>query len=116
MAVLDQGKLVAEGKVQDLLFADEATLITACNVSAETKAQIEGLASDVKLEDGMLTARVVDEGNVFQILHIVHDAGAKIVSVGQRRRRFEEAFLELTGMAVPDELAEEPAATGGVTQ
>lgn len=116
VAVLDQGKMVAEGKVQDLLFADEATLITASNVSAEAKTRVEALASDVKLEDGTLTARVADDDRVFEILSIIHSTGGKIASVGQRRRRFEEAFLELTGMAVPEELAEEPAGTGGITQ
>ncbi len=116
VAVLDQGKLVATGKVTDLLFADSATIIVADNVNEAAFKRIEDLARDATLKDGTLQASVTDEDRIFQILRIIDEAGGKIVSVGQRQRRFEEAFLELTGSARRDEIAEEPVSTGGIIE
>jgi ABC-2 type transport system ATP-binding protein len=116
VGVLHRGRLVAMGRVQDLLYADEATVVVASGLGAEAKARLEGLAADVSLEDGTLTARVVDESRIFEVLTVVQQAGGQIVSVGKRHRRFEEAFLELTSGAPSEELAEEPAGTGGIVE
>lgn len=116
VAVLDQGKLVASGKVTDLLFADTATIIVAENVNEAAFKRIEDLARDATLKDGTVQASVTEEDRIFQILRIINEAGGRIISVGQRQRRFEEAFLELTGSVRRDEIAEEPVSTGGIIE
>jgi ABC-2 type transport system ATP-binding protein len=113
IAILDRGRLVTEGPLDELLAAHARPiyrLVPAPGQDAEVATLIGRLAaapwaSDVSIEHDVVRVVVSDPVAASgEILSLVVAAGVVLDSFERARPTLEDVFLELVGPAKPDEL------------
>jgi len=100
ICILNFGKLVKQGRVDDLL-AEGRTEIVAAGVNGELTGKAEALGATIVHNDGRLAITCPDEGVVNQVVDLVRGSKGRIVSVTPLRRTLEEIFVETIGLAGP---------------
>jgi ABC-2 type transport system ATP-binding protein len=114
VAILDRGRLVTEGPLEDLL-ATHARPIYRLVAEPHQESQLDDLVARLRAADwstGVTTepgsairVAVGDAGAASAaILPIVVDAGVRLAAFERARPTLEEVFLELVGPPAPDEL------------
>jgi ABC-2 type transport system ATP-binding protein len=113
IAILDRGRLVTEGPLDELLAAHARPiyrLVPALGQDAQVAALIDRLraapwASDVSIEHDVVRVVVSDPVAASgEILTFVVATGVVLDSFERARPTLEDVFLELVGPAKPDEL------------
>ncbi len=95
VAIVDHGRLVAEGTVRELLAAHAGRERT---VRITTDRAPESLPRGAEWRDGHVEARVADVGEeLASLLHALRAAGVAIDDVAVERRGLQDVFLKLTG-------------------
>jgi ABC-2 type transport system ATP-binding protein len=104
VAIVDAGKIVALGKISDLVarhagagleleLAGAPELVVAADAAAARHGQVA--------RDGRVL-RVIPRGGVTPLLAAIEATGATIVRIESRQANLETAFLALTGRALRD--------------
>jgi ABC-2 type transport system ATP-binding protein len=104
IAIMDGGKIVAQGRVDELLashveagfdleIAGDEFAITSALTMAAAFAEVE--------RDGRML-RVEPTGPLAPVINAIEGAGVKIVTIHSRRPDLEAVFLELTGKKLRD--------------
>jgi len=113
IAILDRGRLVTEGPLDELLAAHARPiyrLVPAPDQDAQVAALIDRLraapwTTDVSIEHDVVRVAVSDpEAASGEILSFVVATGVVLDSFERARPTLEDVFLELVGPAKPDEL------------
>ena len=113
VAILDRGRLVTEGPLDDLLAAHARPiyrLVPAPGQDALIAALVDRMraahwTTDVSIEDGLVRVTVSDpDAAAGGILPLVVATGVVLDSFERARPTLEDVFLELVGPAAPDDL------------
>ena len=113
IAILDRGRLVTEGPLDELLAAHARPiyrLVPAPDQDAQVAALIDRLraapwTTDVSIEHDVVRVAVSDpEAASGEILSFVVATGVVLDSIERARPTLEDVFLELVGPAKPDDL------------
>jgi ABC-2 type transport system ATP-binding protein len=108
VAILDRGRRVTEGPLEDLLAAHARPifrLLPARGQDAQVAVLVETLraaawATDITLDAGLIRVAVSDaDGAAAGILALVVEAGVVLESFERARPTLEDVFLELVGPA-----------------
>jgi len=96
IGVIQKGKLVAEGTIDDLRGA--AHLIVRAAPADKARKVLEAVAGspNVTVEDGAFRLKV-DLGRTSQINRQLVEAGVEVTELRTAERSLEEVFMELTG-------------------
>lgn len=101
IAVIDHGKVIAEGKPDDLIAQSKATqrvsVRTARPLDPQKLRAIPGVAG-IEMVDGAVelkTARV--SGVVLEVARLIEAQGNELIDIQIRRPSLEDVFIELTG-------------------
>ena len=94
VAILNRGKLLRIGKLDDLLHGGSVE-VKATGVAAAAVEELKGVAAYVEAENGSVTASL-DEGEaVNQAIDIIRAAKGRILTVAPKRRTLEDLFMEI---------------------
>ncbi|HYK94262.1 MAG TPA: ABC transporter ATP-binding protein [Candidatus Dormibacteraeota bacterium] len=99
VAILDHGRVVASGELDDVLGQAE-TQIRVTGLSSSDLAAIEPFGPPTLLGD-LLTVRPMDEGRVPELVSLLVSMGAKIHEVRSGRSSLEQRFLALVSRDRP---------------
>ncbi len=88
VAIMDGGKIVAQGAVKELL---------ATRAGGEVTLELEGT------DEEQARARAAAQEPLAALVAAVAGAGARLVSAGAKKPDLEQVFLELTGKKLRDD-------------
>jgi ABC-2 type transport system ATP-binding protein len=94
VGILHQGRLVAEGALQDLL-ATGSYQVVARGVTVPTATVLRILGAELAEKDGLQVITLPLESTLWPALEALREGKARLVSVGEKRLSLEEYFLGL---------------------
>jgi len=98
IAILHLGRLVAVGRIGDLLAESREMELTVHGVDGRLAQHLEGIPGVTVRRGTDATVVVLPEQRlVYQAIQTVRDAGGQIVSLGAKRERLEDLFVKLVG-------------------
>ncbi|MDD9939712.1 MAG: ABC transporter ATP-binding protein [Myxococcales bacterium] len=112
VAIVQRGKLVAYGDLQDLLRSDvRRTEVELGNVSDNLKAQLQRTAAETRVHDQRLLVVVEGQEAVSNLLSVALRDGAQVHSVTPHKETLEDLFVrKAKGQSDPPKVPAEPAA------
>ena len=126
IAVIDQGRVVAEGTANELKASvGQASLILRLRPGSSVESAVEvirralGVESVVSPEAGRITVPMSDPDRVTDLLVALRDEGLHLTEMSVQQPTLDEVFLALTGKGIPDEDAaahENPDVASDVTE
>jgi ABC-2 type transport system ATP-binding protein len=110
VAVVDRGRVVASGTLDELL-GQRAAVLRVTNLSAEGRARLAdfGPLELDPADPDLITIRPIDPGRIPDVVASIVASGGRVHAVGQGRETLEERFLELLGLPADPE---RPGAAG----
>ena len=106
VAILNKGELVHEGRVVDLLYADEATELQTKDLPADARAAFERDGCTVTEEQsGLIRIRLANgkSQDVYAAIQTIQAAGAPLLAVESKRATLEDIFIESVHQSVHTE-------------
>jgi len=97
IAILDRGRLVASGHLEDLLHETEVYTVTAKGHTDELRAEVEKISDHVIDSEGWLQCRVDNVKRAMDVAAALNEGGAEVVSLVRGRRSLEDFFIEAVG-------------------
>ena len=98
IAILDEGRLVAQGSVDEMLAGEgERYRVEATGVSEELEQKLASRAVEILRLDDTFRALFSDQQTAFEAAKTVTDNSAQLINVGPDRRTLEEVFIEAVG-------------------
>lgn len=97
ISIMNFGKLVKMGRVEDLL-AEGRTELIAVEVAPETPGKLQEIGAEITHNDGRLVAVCPDDQIVNQAVDVVRAGKGRILAVTPLKRTLEEIFVETVGM------------------
>jgi ABC-2 type transport system ATP-binding protein len=98
LAILDRGRLVTAGSVDELLAGPQGMYqLRAGGVPPAAVEAIRAFATEVKTENGELEARFADQRLAAQAVSAVVEAGGTIRELAPFRHSLEEVFISAVG-------------------
>ena len=97
VAVLHRGRVVAAGRVAELLRATQEVEIRAAGLAEAAIARLRGLSVRLEGGDGRWVAEVAGPEVIPELAAAVVESGARLEALLPRRETLEEAFLRLVG-------------------
>lgn len=103
IAIIDHGKIIAGGKIEDLLAGQGQKVLevrTSEALPADLKEKIEALTdvSDVYVEDRSITMRSLSpQRSVIEMVSLLESEGVNILSMCHGATNLEQLFIALTG-------------------
>ncbi len=97
VAILRQGELVHEGRVVDLLYAEEATELQTKDLAPEVRAAFERDGCTVTEEQSGLIRIQLAKGSgqdVYAAIQALQNAGAPLLAMAPKRMTLEDLFIE----------------------
>ena len=103
VAILAQGKMVASGKLADILaFELKGWELLVANVSDEVRAGIERQARQVTaLSDGRFMVELRADADPSRLIHELSGRGVEVVSLNPVRETLEDYFVQTVAAAAP---------------
>jgi len=98
ICILNYGKLVKQGRVDDLV-SEGRTEITAANVPAEVTGRLRELTGQVSGDASRLVVTCSDESLVNEAIDLIRNSRGQLISVVPLKRTLEEIFVETVGLA-----------------
>ncbi|MCX6646032.1 MAG: ABC transporter ATP-binding protein [bacterium] len=93
VGIIDNGKLVAVSRVDEICGATEGVIIKAEAIREdEFLNPLRSIATKVEIKDGFTFIELESEGLVAQVLPILKKASSKLISVEQQRVHLEDYF------------------------
>ncbi len=117
VAVINQGRIVAQGPMEGLLARPEARIRVGMLTPEVENAFLGHLRkrlglADVAFDTGVVTALVTSPGLVPQLVQAAVEYGLPVYEAGLARRSLEDAFVQLVGRPRPEGEAAEDQAVG----
>ena len=104
VAILHRGRLVRTGTKQELTSKEEVIEITVEEVSDSLIAKLQNVATQINVEDNLITINPKDNNTIGLIPEIIISQEAKLLSLNSHMESLEEIFLRLIkGEETPDE-------------
>ena len=94
VAIIDRGKVIATGQLQDLLAAGREIEVEAGDVSPEAVQALERLTQFVELSDGHIRMTVAGRESIPLVAEILVQHGARIYSLN-RHGSLEDLFIHV---------------------
>ncbi len=94
VTILNEGRTVRQGAVQDLVEPGEDYMVEAREVDNEGEQAIRELADSIETGDGLLQAVASDQDKAVAIARQISENGGEVVSLSRRRRTLEDIFIE----------------------
>lgn len=110
VAVIDRGRVVAQGPMETLLARPEARVRVGMLTPEQAAAFLAQLHQTLGIvggayEKGVVTAPVTSPGLVPQLVQAAVDQGLPVFEAGLARQSLEDAFVELVGRPRPEDEA-----------
>jgi ABC-2 type transport system ATP-binding protein len=96
VAIIDRGKVVAQGKLADLL-RTSAVRVRATGLSREGRAALARFGEVDDGPDGAILVRGIEHDRIPELVGTVVEAGARVYAVEPQQETLEERFLRLLG-------------------
>ena len=96
VAIVDRGKVVAQGKL-DVLLGASSVRIRASGLSREGRAALARFGELDDGADGAITVRGIDRERIPDLVNAVVATGARVYAVEPQHETLEERFLSLLG-------------------
>ncbi|MGE5618900.1 MAG: ATP-binding cassette domain-containing protein [Sphingomonadaceae bacterium] len=93
VAIINHGRVIATGRLQELLAAALEVEVEATGVTPEALEALRGIGQSVEATDGRIVVRLGDRESVPLLAETLMRHGARIYSVGQRRGSLEDLFI-----------------------
>lgn len=94
-AIINEGRLVREGRMVDLLYGEDATQVETKDLSPETRAAFERDGCRVTEEASGVVRLSLTGGNaVYNVIEALRSAGAPLLGVHTKRKTLEDLFIE----------------------
>jgi len=94
VAIIDRGKVIATGQLQELLAAGREIEVEAADVSPETMQALEGFSQSIELSDGHIRLTVAGRESIPRLVEELVRHGVKIYSLN-RRGSLEDLFIRV---------------------
>ncbi len=106
VAVINHGKIVAEGSVDELIDTYGTGLVLTFNgIGPKLPVFLGNTGRKVDLTgNGQVSIKISDKDELLGILEILKGAGVKYKGINVRRSNLEEVFLKLTGESLKQEV------------
>jgi ABC-2 type transport system ATP-binding protein len=104
VAIIDHGRVVASGRLDDLL-GESTVRIRVTDLPAATTALLDRFGRVVPSDDGWLSIAGIDRGAIPDAIAAIVGAGGRVHAVDAGRATLEDRYMELVGGV---------AASGGV--
>ena len=102
VAILARGRVVAEGRIDELLRPVSSVQVRARELSEEGLARMRAVVGDVEAQqDGWFVARVDRPDQVPELARTVVESGAQLEALLPTYETLEEAFVRLVGPPPP---------------
>lgn len=98
VAIIHHGQLLAFGTPEELTQQTNRYVLTAENVTPDTERMLRNLCTSVRREGSQVVA-VTGEARVFELVKLLGETNARLVSLVQQRETLEEAFLRIVQSA-----------------
>ncbi len=100
VAILHRGRLVAVGRIGDLLAESREMEVTLHGINGQLSARLQGIPG-VTVRHGTDATVVVlpEQSLVYQVIDLVRQTGGQVVSLGAKRERLEDLFVKLVGQS-----------------
>jgi ABC-2 type transport system ATP-binding protein len=96
VAIIDRGKVVAQGKLADLL-RTSAVRVRATGLSREGRAALARFGEVDDGPDGAILVRGIEHDRIPELVGTVVEAGARVYAVEPQQETLEDRFLRLLG-------------------
>ena len=96
VAIIDRGKVVAQGRLADLL-RTSAVRVRATGLSREGRAALAQFGEVDDGPDGVILVRGIEHDRIPELVGAVVGAGARVYAVEPQQETLEERFLRLLG-------------------
>ncbi len=94
VAIINEGKIIRQGRVSDLVGTGEAVEVRAKGVSPEVVERLRNEGVRVSEEDGTQIFRSPDPEKIFDLVEAVKAGKGTLLSVERPRRTLEDVFVE----------------------
>ena len=95
VAIIDGGRVIATGPLQELLAAAVEVEIEVDGVTPLLMKELGGLGQSVESVDGRIVARLADREGIPALAEAVVRHGGKLYSLRQRRGSLEDLFIRV---------------------
>jgi ABC-2 type transport system ATP-binding protein len=97
-AIIDGGRVIAQGRIEELIADDGAELVIECDDNDRAFALLAGDPSvrDLRAEHGALRMRLIARDHAGELNALLVGAGVVVARLEPARHSLEERFLEMT--------------------
>ncbi|MBV9850856.1 MAG: ABC transporter ATP-binding protein [Armatimonadetes bacterium] len=95
VAILKAGRVVRQGKIDDLLAAPSTVEMRVLNQTPALLKELHGLARTVTAQGEMVTASIGDEGAIPDLVAAVVRNGGRLMALIPRRESLEDLFIRV---------------------
>lgn len=95
VAVLNKGKLVMEGGVEELTAGDNSFAITVSELTDSALAQLREKTADLNVEENVLTITCESSQDLNQFIDAIRNQGVLIEEIRRKRLSLEEMFIDV---------------------
>ncbi len=95
VAIIDHGRVIATGSLQELLAAAVEVEIEAEDVTPAALEELRGLGQSVESVDGRIVVRLADRESIPAVAEAVMRHGGKLYSLSRRRGSLEDLFIRV---------------------
>jgi ABC-2 type transport system ATP-binding protein len=94
VAILNKGKLIRIGSLEELTGKYEGKEISAQDLSHETIEQIENVARDVIRRGQRIIIFVENEEDSYKVIQMIKESGGNLLSISPQKESLETIFVE----------------------
>jgi ABC-2 type transport system ATP-binding protein len=101
VAILKAGRIVKQGKIDDLLAAPTTVRMRILNATPKLAEALEKIASKVKIDGENVDAAIADENAIPDLVEAVVDSGGRLMSLIPVRESLEDLFIRIVKTEAP---------------
>jgi len=95
VAIIDHGKVIAMGGLQELLGAGLEVEVEAEGVTPAAMEELRSISPSVATENGRVLLRLGQREDIPQVAETIHRHGGKLYSLNRRRGSLEDLFIRV---------------------
>ncbi|MHB1160896.1 MAG: ABC transporter ATP-binding protein [Chloroflexota bacterium] len=95
VAIIDRGRVIATGQLQELLAAAMEVEVEAENVTSAALAELQSIGQSVEALDGRIVVRLGDRETIPLLAETLMRHGARLYSLERRRGSLEDLFIRV---------------------
>ncbi len=101
VAILKAGRIVRQGKINDLLAAPSTVEMRVLNQTPALLRDLQGLAQSVTADGETVTAGIPDEALIPELVSAIVKNGGRLMSLVPRRESLEDLFIRVVETDAP---------------